>query len=67
MKYLTLVFPGLAAALFLSGCGVRGDLERPPPFWGPDLRTAEERAYETENEDLADETVTEATEETPES
>ncbi|WP_286800232.1 LPS translocon maturation chaperone LptM, partial [Oceanicaulis sp. UBA2681] len=34
MKRLTLAFLGFAAALVLSGCGIRGDLERPPPFWG---------------------------------
>lgn len=50
MKRLILAFLGAAAALVLSGCGIRGDLERPPPFWGTDERTAEERAYETEDE-----------------
>lgn len=34
------------AALMLSGCGVRGDLERPPPLWGPDERSEAERAHE---------------------
>jgi len=38
------------AALVLSGCGVRGGLERPPPIWGEDSRSEEERAYE-EDED----------------
>lgn len=33
------VFVLAAAALVLTGCGVRGDLERPPPIWGPDDRT----------------------------
>ncbi len=49
MKTLTLAFLGLAAALVLSGCGIRGDLERPPPFWGADERSDEERVYETED------------------
>ncbi len=49
MKKLTLAFLGLAAAMVLSGCGIRGDLERPPPFWGADERSDEERAYETED------------------
>jgi predicted small lipoprotein YifL len=48
MKRLTLAFLGFAAALVLSGCGIRGDLERPPPFWGADERTADERAYESD-------------------
>lgn len=55
MKRLTLAFLGAASALVLSGCGIRGDLERPPPFWGADERTAEERAYETEGEEGAGE------------
>ena len=38
----------IAIAALVSGCGVRGDLERPPPLWGEDLRTDEERAHETE-------------------
>jgi len=59
MKKLTLAFLGFAAAMVLSGCGIRGDLERPPPFWGPDERTDEERAYETE--DAPAELQTEAT------
>lgn len=49
-------------SLALSGCGIRGDLERPPPIWGPDERSEDERAYETEGssepasaEDAADE------------
>lgn len=28
-----LILAGLAAAL-LAGCGVQGNLERPPPLWG---------------------------------
>jgi predicted small lipoprotein YifL len=51
MRRLTLALSGLAAVLLISGCGIRGDLERPPPIWGPDERTDEERAHETEEED----------------
>ncbi|MEO1039868.1 MAG: lipoprotein [Pseudomonadota bacterium] len=40
----------LAGALALSACGIRGDLERPAPIWGEDMRTDEERAHETEDE-----------------
>lgn len=36
------------STLLVCGCGIRGDLERPPPLWGPDERTEEERAHETE-------------------
>jgi Predicted small periplasmic lipoprotein len=51
MRRLTLALSGLAALLVISGCGIRGDLERPPPVWGPDERTDEERAHETEDGD----------------
>lgn len=50
MKRLTAALLGASAAALLGGCGVRGDLERPPPLWGDDRRTAEERAYETEDD-----------------
>ena len=40
--------------LGVSACGVRGDLERPGPLWGPDNRTPAERAYETEDSQDAD-------------
>ena len=33
MKTRTLVLVALAASA-LSGCGLRGDLERPAPLWG---------------------------------
>ncbi len=49
MRRLTLALSGLFAALLLTGCGIRGDLERPPPIWGPDERTPAERAHETED------------------
>ena len=39
-----------ALSTLLAGCGVRGDLERPPPLWGEDLRTEAERAHESEDE-----------------
>jgi predicted small lipoprotein YifL len=54
MRRLTLAFSGLFAVLALTACGIRGDVERPPPIWGPDERTAEERAHETEDEAEAD-------------
>lgn len=49
MRRLTLALSGLAALLALTGCGIRGDLERPPPVWGPDERTAQDRAHEDED------------------
>ena len=54
MRPLTLALSGLFAVLLLTGCGIRGDLERPPPIWGPDERTPAERAHETEDENAPD-------------
>ena len=48
MKRTLTILMLLAAGLVITGCGVRGDLERPPPLWGPDERTADERAHEDE-------------------
>jgi len=50
MRRLTLALSGVFAVLMLTGCGIRGDLERPPPVWGPDERTEEERAHETQQD-----------------
>jgi predicted small lipoprotein YifL len=50
MRRLISIITALGAVLILGACGVRGDLERPPPVWGEDQRTDEERAYETEDE-----------------
>jgi len=47
MTRLTAAFLFALGALCLSGCGIRGDLERPPPLWGEDQRTPAERAHET--------------------
>jgi predicted small lipoprotein YifL len=38
MTRLAIAFLAAAAALVLSGCGIRGDLERPAPLWGTDNR-----------------------------
>jgi predicted small lipoprotein YifL len=46
MRRLICVLSALGAMCVLSACGVRGDLERPPPLWGEDLRSPAERAYE---------------------
>lgn len=34
MTRLSLIAFLLIATLLLSGCGIRGDLERPAPLWG---------------------------------
>ena len=51
MRRLISIITALWAVLVLGACGVRGDLERPPPVWGEDQRTDEEREYETESDD----------------
>lgn len=45
MKRFAILVLGMAA-IGLSGCGIRGDLERPPPVWGPDQRSPAEREHE---------------------
>lgn len=50
MRRLISIITALGAVLVLGACGVRGDLERPPPVWGEDQRTDEERAYEDDGE-----------------
>jgi predicted small lipoprotein YifL len=50
MRRLICVVSALGAVCVLSACGVRGDLERPPPIWGEDQRTEEERAHEREDD-----------------
>lgn len=47
LKRLALTLVLACSAVTFSGCGVRGDLERPPPVWGPDERSESERAHET--------------------
>ena len=52
MKILASMFLA-GSVLLLSGCGIRGDLERPPPIWGPDERTEDERAHETDRDNAS--------------
>jgi len=40
----TLIAATLIAGFVLSACGIRGDLKTPPPIWGEDNRTAEQKA-----------------------
>ena len=51
MRRLIVLLNALLAALMLSACGVRGDLERPGPLWGEDERTEQEREHERDGED----------------
>lgn len=47
MKALLLLIAGLAA-LVLSGCGIRGDLDRPAPLWGPGAQMTEDQTGEVD-------------------
>lgn len=49
MRRLRLPLAALLITVSLAGCGIRGDLERPAPVWGPDNRTEDERAHEAED------------------
>ncbi|MDG1419010.1 MAG: lipoprotein [Maricaulis sp.] len=44
MKRVTSFILVVLSALVVSACGMRGDLERPPPIWGdaPEQESAEE-------------------------
>lgn len=53
MHRLTLALSGLTVLLLAAGCGIRGDLERPPPVWGPDERTSAEREHESPDDTKA--------------
>lgn len=43
-NYNALIAVTLIAGFTLSACGIRGDLKTPPPLWGEDTRTAEQKA-----------------------
>lgn len=46
----TLILTTLIAGFALSACGIRGDLKTPPPLWGEDTRTAEQKADAAKDE-----------------
>lgn len=39
-----LIAATLIGGFALSACGIRGELKTPPPAWGDDNRTAEQKA-----------------------
>ena len=41
-----LIATTLVAAFALSACGIRGELKTPPPLWGDDNRTSEQKAQD---------------------
>ncbi|MEQ8404051.1 MAG: lipoprotein [Oceanicaulis sp.] len=51
MTRLAVLLLAAAAAPVLSGCGIRGDLDRPPPIWGPDDRETVDPATRPSNAD----------------
>lgn len=44
LNFNALIAATLIAGCTLSACGIRGDLKTPPPLWGEDTRTAEQKA-----------------------
>ncbi|MBU6318102.1 MAG: hypothetical protein KGS00_00495 [Alphaproteobacteria bacterium] len=76
----TLMLAFVACSALAAGCGLRGDLERPPPLWGDPpregpldprtVREAETRANEkpapsSQPQDAADRTPAETTQPEP--
>lgn len=43
-NFNALIALSLVAGFALSACGIRGELKTPPPVWGDDNRTAEQKA-----------------------
>lgn len=39
----------LVAGFALSACGIRGELKTPPPVWGDDNRSAEQKAEDAKD------------------
>jgi|GEM_PF-2301026 len=40
----------LISGFTLSACGIRGELKTPPPIWGDDKRTAEQKAEDAKSD-----------------
>ncbi len=38
MRKLYFIALGLTGLLWLGGCGIKGDLDRPPPLWGDESK-----------------------------
>ena len=47
--YNAIIASTLIVGFTLSACGIRGDLKTPPPLWGEDARTAEQKAEDAKN------------------
>ena len=62
MKVLLLLITDLFA-LALSACGLRGDLDRPAPLWGPDREMSDEQAGEAEETDAGSQSAEDREEE----
>jgi len=45
----TVIAATLIAGFALSACGIRGELKTPPPVWGEDNRTAEQKAEDAKD------------------
>lgn len=48
-NFNTLIAATLIAGFALSACGIRGNLKTPPPVWGEDNRTAEQKAEDAKS------------------
>jgi len=50
MKRLAMMIMAISA-LSLTGCGMRGSLERPPPMWGDPAQEETSQPEDAENSD----------------
>lgn len=51
MKRLTSLILVSLSALAVAACGLRGDLERPPPLWGNPEQASQDDAEDNEGAD----------------
>jgi len=48
-KFNSLIALTLIAGFMLSACGIRGELKTPPPVWGQDTRSPEQKAEDAKD------------------
>ena len=49
-QFSTSIALTLIAGFTLSACGIRGELKTPPPVWGDDIRSEEQKAEDAQSD-----------------